>query len=211
MRKLLSLFLLLLLITAAGFAACVYLIQQAGKGRVYDRAEAIPPRDCGLVLGTSAHLGNGDQNPYFRYRIAAAAKLYHLGKVKHLLLSGDNRTHTYNEPADMKRALVAQQVPAAAITLDYAGLRTLDSIDRAEKVFGLKHFTIISQRDHDERALLIARHYGIDAIAYAADDVDFQYAKMAHLHEWLAQIKVVLDLFILHTEPRHLGPRVTVN
>jgi SanA protein len=110
----------------------------------------------------------------------------------------------------MKRALLAQHVPSAAITLDYAGLRTLDSVDRAEKVFGLKRLTIISQRDHDERALLIAQHYGIDAIAYAADDVAFSYAERAHIHEWLAQIKVILDLFILHTQPRHLGPRETV-
>ena len=82
----------------------------------------------------------------------------------------------------MKRALIAQHVPPGVITMDYAGLRTLDSIDRAEKVFGLKRFTIISQREHDERALLIAKHYGIDAIAYAADDVGFEYAQRAHIH-----------------------------
>jgi SanA protein len=102
-------------------------------------------------------------------------------------------------------------VPSGVITLDYAGLRTLDSIVRADKVFGLKRFTVISQRDHDERALLIAKHYGIDAIAYAADDVDFHYAVRAHIHEWLAQVKVVLDLFVLHTAPKHLGEREVVH
>jgi SanA protein len=94
--------------------------------------------------------------------------------------------------------------------MDYAGLRTLDSIVRAEKVFGLKRFTIISQRDHDERALLIAKYYGLDAIAYAADDVDFHYAVKAHIHEWLAQVKVVLDLYVLHTQPRYLGEKEVV-
>jgi len=205
MRKLLSFFLLLVLLAAAGFAACTYLIQQAGKGRVYDRADEIPVREVGLVLGTSEHRLDGGDNPYFKYRIEAAAKLYHMGKVKHLLLSGDNHLNGYNEPADMRRALMAQQVPSGVITLDYAGLRTLDSIVRADKVFGLKRFTVISQRDHDERALLIAKHYGIDAIAYAADDVDFHYAVRAHIHEWLAQVKVVLDLYVLHTQPRYLG------
>ena len=111
----------------------------------------------------------------------------------------------------MRRALIAHQVPAGVITLDYAGLRTLDSIVRAEKVFGLRRFTIISQRDHDERALLIAQYYHIDAIAYAADDVAFQYAERAHLHEWLAEVKVVLDLYILHTAPAHLGPREVIH
>jgi len=210
MRRLLFLFLLLGLLAAASFAACAWLIQQAGRGRVYDRADTIPPRDVGLVLGTSEHRVDGGDNPYFKYRIEAAAKLYHLGKVKHLLVSGDNHLHGYNEPEDMKRALVAQRVPPGIITLDYAGLRTLDSIVRAKKVFCLNRFTIISQRDHDERALLIARHYGIDAIAYAADDVSFEYARQAHIHEWLAQIKVVLDLFVLDTAPRHLGGREVI-
>jgi SanA protein len=210
-RRLFFFLLILVIVIAVGFAACVYIIQQAGKGRVYDRAYLIPAREVGLVLGTSEHRPDGGDNPYFKYRIAAAAKLYHMGKVKHLLLSGDNHLNNYNEPADMRRALIAQDVPPGAITLDYAGLRTLDSIVRAEKVFGLKRFTIISQRDHDERALLIAKHYNLDAIAYAADDVDFQYAERAHIHEWLAQMKVVLDLFVLHTAPAHLGAREVIH
>jgi SanA protein len=211
MRKLLSFLLFLFLVVGAGYFACVYIIQQAGKGRVYDRVDILPPREVGLVLGTSEHLRGGGDNPYFKYRIEAAARLYHQGKVRHLLVSGDNHLDGYNEPADMRRALIAQDVPSGVITLDYAGLRTLDSIVRAEKVFGLKRFTIISQRDHDERALLIARHYGIDAIAYAADDVDFRYAVRSHIHEWLAQVKVVLDLFVLHTAPAHLGGREVIH
>ena len=210
MRKLLLFLLLVVILVAAGFAVCAWLIQQAGKGRVYDRVDTIPPREIGLVLGTSEHRLDGGDNPYFDYRIAAAAKLYHMGKVKRLLVSGDNRLNNYNEPEDMKRALIAQHVPPGIIYLDYAGLRTLDSIVRAKKVFGLSHFTIISQRDHDERALLIARYYGIDAIAYAADDVEFQYAEQAHIHEWLAEVKVVLDLYVLHTAPKHLGARITI-
>ena len=211
MRKLLTFLLILVLLGAAGYAVCVYIIQQAGKGRVYDRPDMVPAREVGLVLGTSEHRRDGGDNPYFKYRIDAAAKLYHLGKVKHLLVSGDNHLNGYNEPADMRRALIAEAVPPAIITLDYAGLRTLDSVVRAEKVFGLKRFTIISQRDHDERALLIARHYGIDAIAYAADDVPFQYAQRAHIHEWFAQVKVVLDLFVLHTKPKFLGGHEVVH
>jgi len=198
-------------IAAMVYLVCNYLVEQAGKGRVYDRADVIPFREWGVVLGTSEHLRGGGDNPYFKNRIEAAVKLFQLGKVRHLLVSGDNHTEGYNEPVDMQRALVAAQVPAGVIRLDYAGLRTLDSIVRAEKVFGLKRFTVISQREHDERALLIAKYYGIDAIGYAADDVDFQYAVRAHIHEWLAQVKVVLDLYVLHTEPRYLGAKEDVN
>jgi SanA protein len=211
MRRLLTFLVVLVLLTAGIFAGCAYFIARAAKGRVYDRADVIPAREVGLLLGTSEHRRDGGPNPYFQHRIDAAAKLYHMGKVKRLLVSGDNHLHGYNEPADMKRALIAARVPANVITLDYAGLRTLDSIVRAEKVFGLRRFTIISQREHDERALLIAEHYGIDAIAYAADDVSFGYAVRAHIHEWLAQVKVVLDLFILHTAPKYLGGRETIH
>ena len=211
MRRLLFFILVLVAVIASGFAVCAYIIQQAAKGRVYDRADILPAREVGLVLGTSERRRDGGANPYFKYRIDAAAKLYRLGKVKHLLVSGDNHLNGYNEPADMRRALIAENVPAGIITLDYAGLRTLDSIVRAEKVFGLKRFTIISQREHDERALLIAKNYGIDAIAYAADDVTFQYAERAHIHEWLAEMKVVLDLYVLHTRPRYLGGREIVH
>jgi len=211
MRKLFLLLLLLVILVAAAFAACAWYIQRAGKGRVFDRADIIPAREVGLVLGTSEHLRGGGDNPYFKNRIDAAAKLYHMGKVKHLLVSGDNRTKDYNEPEAMKQALVAQHVPPAVITMDYAGLRTLDSIVRAEKIFGLKRVTIISQREHDQRAILIAEHYGMDAIAYAADDVAFDYSKMSHVHEWLAQVKVILDLFVLNTEPKHLGTKEVIH
>jgi len=210
LRKLLFLFFLLLLLAFAGFAACAWLIQAAGKGRVFDRADLIPAREVGLVLGASEHLRGGGENPYFQKRIEAAARLYNLGKVKRLLVSGDNHLRGYNEPEAMKRALIALHVPPGAITMDYAGLRTLDSIVRARKIFGLRQFTIISQRDHDDRALLIAEHYGINAIAYAADDVSFAYAQRAHIHEWLAQVKVILDLFLLHTAPKYLGAKETI-
>ena len=51
---------------------------------------------------------------------------------------------------------------------DFAGFRTLDSVVRASKVFQVPSFTIISQKFHCERALLIAKHYDIDAICFTA-------------------------------------------
>ena len=125
--------------------------------------------------------------------------------MKHLLLSGDDSN---NEPADMRRALLLRGVPARAMTLDGDGLRTLDSIARAKEIFGLKRFTIVSQRDHDERALLIAQHFDIDAVAFVAGAVPFEHAVRAHIHEWFARVKVVLDLYILGTRPKHLGAKV---
>ena len=62
-------------------------------------------------------------------------------------------------------------VPEDRIVADYAGLRTLDSVVRAKKVFGLSEFCIITQRDHALRASYIARANGIDVVAFPAKDV----------------------------------------
>ena len=64
----------------------------------------------------------------------------------------------------MKQALIEAGVPGRAkITCDYAGFRTLDSMVRAKEVFGQTQILIISQRFHNERALYLAKGYGIDA------------------------------------------------
>ena len=211
MRCLAKLFVLALLgFAAALFLLCQLFVVSAGWGRLYTSVNELPARDVGLVLGTSEWLSGGRKNPYFKNRIDAAAELYRAGKVRRLIVSGDNRQQNYNEPAGMRRALITQNVPERAITSDFAGLRTLDSIVRAKEVFGLTKFTIISQRQHDERALLIARHYDIDAIAFCAKNVSLRDAFRTHVREWLARVKVMLDLYILHTPPRHLGPKITL-
>lgn len=200
---------LLMLAALAGvlFLASNLALMLAARDRLYASADAIPARDAGLVLGTSPKLGNGEANPFFKYRMDAAAELFRRGRVRHLLVSGDNRARDYNEPAAMRDALQIRGVPARAITLDFAGVRTLDSIIRAREIFGLKKFTVISQRGHDQRALLIAKYYDMDAIGFCARDVPFSLSWKAHIHEWFARVKVVLDLYFFHTAPRHLGAR----
>ena len=199
-----------LLVAVAFFAACQYYVVRSGKTRLYSSVQDIPSRDIGLLLGTVEQLRGGGPNPFFRNRVEAAADLYKHGKIRHLLVSGDNHRRGYNEPEDMRKALLAAGVPDRAITQDYAGLRTLDSVVRAKEVFGVSNFTIISQRDHDQRALLIADHYSIDAIAFCAPEVPLKNSIKAHIHEWFARVKVVLDLYLLHTRPKHLGTRVMV-
>ena len=86
-------------------------------------------------MGCARYLANGRQNLYFRYRIEAAAELFHTDKVRHILVSGDNSIDTYDESTDMMEALVEKGVPADRIVRDYAGFSTLDSVVRAKAVF----------------------------------------------------------------------------
>lgn len=188
-------------------AGCQWLVVRTGNGRLYSEVGKTPQRDVGLLLGTSEKQGNGNSNPFFEYRIAAAAELYQAGRIRHLLVSGDNHRRDYDEPAMMKSALMAKGVPESAITVDCAGFRTLDSVIRAQKVFGLSKCTIISQRFHNQRALFIARYYGLDALGFCAADVPLRYGLRIQIREALARIKAVLDLYIFHISPKFLGER----
>jgi len=175
---------------------------------VYRDISTLPSHDVGLVLGTIRLLRSGSVNPHFQARIDAAAALYRAGRVKHLLLSGDNHRRGYDEPTDMKEALLAKGVPESAMTLDYAGFRTLDSVVRAKKVFGQTKLTLITDDFHAPRAVFLSRHSGIDAVAFSAEPVSMNRSIRSRVRELAARVKAVLDVYVLHTRPKFLGERI---
>lgn len=186
---------------------CNIWIVKSTQEKVYSDLELLPDHRMALVLGTSHRSAGGGPNPFFQKRIEMAAMLYSMGKIDHFILSGDNSTRYYNEPVEMKKALIRQGVPASAITLDYAGLRTLDSVVRSKKVFGQNKITIITQPFHSYRALFISRYYDMDAVAMVADDPELDKTFKVRLREYLARTKAVLDLYVFKTDPRFLGEK----
>jgi vancomycin permeability regulator SanA len=174
---------------------------RAADGKIYTKIENVPAQDVGLVLGA------GPGSLYFEDRLDAGAALYHAGKVRHLIVSGegDPQDPYGSETALMQTGLIKRGVPKAAITRDDAGYRTLDSMARARKVFGLKSVIIVSQPFHLPRAIYLAQEWGLDAVGYAAVDPggDFYHT---YFREWGARIKAVLDAQFLNTPPRLLGP-----
>lgn len=201
-----------LAVLAAGLSvpASAVLIRRAADGRVYDDVTAVPARRVALVLGCARTLGNGRTNLFFRHRVRAAAGLYHAGRAEFIIVSGDNHRAGYDEPGDMKQDLVALGVPAERIYCDYAGFRTLDSVVRARTVFGQTQITVVSQAFHNERALFIARHHGVDAIGFNAPGVGRRYSFTTLCREQFARVKTVLDVFVLRTPPKFGGPPVTI-
>lgn len=181
--------------------------RSAAKCRVFRTVGEIPAREVALVLGTGKYTKQGRLNLHFKQRIEATAALYHAGKVRHLLVSGDNHVSTYDEPTDMRNALVEAGVPESAITRDYAGFRTLDSVVRAKNVFALEQYTIVTEEFHCPRALWIAQEHGLDAVAFAAPDPGFRWSAKVKARELLARTWCGLDLFVLDREPRFPGPR----
>ncbi|NIA44068.1 MULTISPECIES: outer membrane permeability protein SanA [Providencia] len=175
---------------------------------IYEDIEKLPSRDVGMVLGTSKYYTSGVTNLYYSYRIKGAAEAYRSGKVKYLLLSGDNGAHNYNEPINMRKDLIKEGVPASKIVLDFAGFRTLDSVVRTKKVFDTDNFTIITQRFHCERAVFIAKHKGIDAQCLAVPTPEGMYRVRAR--EVFARLGALADLYILKREPKFLGEQESI-
>ena len=170
------------------------------EGQIYFSIHALPANDVGLVLGTSKFVRTGKENLFFRYRMEATARLWKEGKVKYLILSGNNDSEYYNEPADMQQALVRLGIPASVMTLDYAGYRTFDSVVRCKDVFNQEKITIISQNFHNARALYIGNHEGIDAVAFAAQDVPDGYSLRTLVREYLARPYALLDVYVLRPQ-----------
>lgn len=187
-------------------AANVWVVLSS-RDRIFDSFVNVPSNPVAVVLGTSNKLINGQPNPFFEARIKAAAQLYLDGKAQHLLLSGDNRSRYYNEPMEMKKALLKMGVPDSVITLDYAGLRTLDTIVRCKEIFGQNKITIITQPFHCYRALFISDFYQMDAVALMADEPTLQTGAKVYVREYFARAKAVLDLYVLKTEPRYMGEK----
>ena len=184
-----------------------HLCRSAAAGRIFHSVENVPYHDVGLVLGTGKSTRHGTPNLHFKQRMDAAVALYRSGKVRHLLVSGDNHIAGYDEPTDMRDALAAAGVPTNAITCDYAGFRTLDSVVRAKRVFGLSGCTIVSEEFHCPRALWIARRQGLDAVAFAAPDLQSQrWMLPVKTREALAGVSCGLDLYVFHTRPKFPGP-----
>ncbi len=183
-----------------------HICRSAASGKIFRAVEAIPTNDVALVLGTSKKTSRGNPNLHFNQRIEAAAALFKSGKVRHLLVSGDNSVKDYDEPTDMRDALMAAGVPKEAITCDYAGLRTFDSVVRAKTVFGQTNFTIVTEEFHCPRSVWIARRHGLNVVAFAAPDLSVRWSARVKIREVLARVWCAIDLYVVNRQPKFAGP-----
>ena len=178
-------------------------ITRNASSRLYHLVEETPECQVALVLGTSK-FASGNVNRYYRARIEAASELYHAGRIRAILVSGDASTRYYDETTTMQRDLIDLGVPEDYIMLDYAGVRTLDSVFRAKKVFGLERVIVVSQQFHCERALYLADAVGLAATGFCAEDTPFSRSLAVRGRESLARVMAFIDLYIFDTQPRSL-------
>lgn len=209
LKKIIKFGFLLGILIFVGVLGADWLVSHSVQGRLYHSTNEIKYNKVGMLLGTGKYLSSGHINLYYRYRIEAAAALYAAGKIDYLLVSGDNSRKDYDEPSAMKDDLMKAGIPSDRIYLDYAGFRTYDSVIRCKEVFGQSGITVISQAFHNERAVFIAQHKGVDAVAFNARDVDVRYGFKTRLREKLARVKVILDL-VFGKNPKYLGEKIEI-
>ena len=178
---------------------CNQIVVSNAEGKVFSDIDSIKYNKVGLLLGTTPQARIGRiTNYFFIYRIDAAEQLYKAGKIEKILISGDeNSLDGINEPECMRDSLVARGVPADSIILDGKGYRTICSVVNANKVYGLKSFTIISQEFHNERAIYQAEHLGLDVEniqAYNAKMPKSRRAFLTTIREYFARVKMFIDL-----------------
>ena len=177
-------------------------VEKESKGRTYDELSEIPGNATGLVLGTSKRVRGGGENLYFKYRMQAAVELFKAGKIKFIIVSGDNSIMEYNETRDMKNSLIQMGIPEDKIVEDFAGFSTLDSVLRAKEVFGQDSLTVISQEFHNERAIFIGKNHDIYSLGFNAKDVPKRYGTVTVTREYFARVKALLDVYILQSMPK---------
>ena len=184
---------------------CNQIVVNNAEGKVFSDIDSIKYNKVGLLLGTTPKARiDRITNYFFIYRIDAAEQLYKAGKVEQILISGDeNSLDGINETECMRDSLVARGVPANAIIQDGKGYRTICSIINANKVYGLKSFTIISQKFHNERAIYQAEHLGLDVEniqAYNAKEPKSTRAYLTTIREYFARVKMFIDLCFTDSE-----------
>jgi len=164
------------------------------KKYLYDNIKNLKKNSVGLLLGTSPYTGKGYPNKYFRLRIEAAALLLKKHKIEYIIASGDNRMKFYNEPQKMKKYLIKLGVSPKKIILDNKGYRTFVSIKRCLEFFHEKKVTIISQKFHNERAIYIAKHFDMQAVAFNAGGYFNKMNLKSILREIFARVKAFLEI-----------------
>ncbi|MFF2556847.1 vancomycin high temperature exclusion protein [Nocardia sp. NPDC058058] len=190
-------------------AGSIAWIRLTTRNLQYDVATA-PPADIAIVFGAQVYR-TGKPSPYLAARLDLGRRLLAAGKVKAILVSGDNGAASHHESEAMRAYLVERGVPAAKIALDGAGFTTYDSCVRAHDVFGVRSAIAVTQDFSVPRTLALCRAAGIDAVAVAdtARTHDDVYRK-CWLRDQLAATKAVYSI-LFRPEPRSSGqPETTV-
>jgi len=175
------------------------------------KIEDIETSDPQVAIVFGGGIENGRPRPLLKDRLDTAANLINQGKARKLLVSGDNRFVTYNEPQAMRNYLINEKhIDPALIQLDNAGRSTYETCERANKIFGLNRAILISESTHLPRAIYTCHSFGIDSTGLSSDGKSSAGLKVGQrFREILARTKATINIYIIG-EPTVLGDKISI-
>ena len=186
------------------------IITRSAGEHIVGSPEDAPPAQCAIVLGARVY-PSGVPAPMLADRLETGIRLYELGKVDKLLLSGDHGQTDYDEVNVMLDYVLERGVPDEDVFTDHAGFDTYDTMYRARDVFRVTDCLVVTQGFHLDRAVYTARALGLQATGVVADIQPYAGEFKNAARDWLARVKAVLQLHITHPEPRYLGPAIPID
>jgi len=162
-----------------------------------------------IVLGAGVR-PDGNPSDALADRLEQALELYHTGKARKLLLTGDHGTRGYDETNCMRRFVLARGVKAEDVFCDHAGFSTHDSMARARQVFGIERAIVVTQAFHLPRALYTAAALGIEAQGAACDRREYQKGLWYALRETGSRTKAFVQSGLLRCAPRIGGEPISI-
>lgn len=172
-------------------------------GDRYRESAQIPHEDVAIVFGAGLS-ADGTPSPMLADRVESGVKLYQSGRIRKLLMTGDNSRISYNEVVAMKRFAHDLGVPIRDITLDYAGFSTYESCYRAHKVFDVHRAVVITQNYHLPRAVYTCRRLGVNAVGLGTPDREIYGLRGMIpylLREMLANVKALSEIHLTRPHP----------
>jgi vancomycin permeability regulator SanA len=200
---------IILVLTAAGLIGLlsIYFINNRIRSQAADKIKDSiteikienPPR-IAIVLGAKVW-ENGEPSHALYDRIVTAVELYRAGRVKKILMSGDNPTENYDEPTAMKATAVKLGVPETDIVLDFAGRRTYDTCYRAREIFGVQKAVIVTQEFHQARSLYLCHSLGVDGISITANRRRYEGERYWMFREFFSTASAWFEINFLPFDP----------
>ena len=200
---------ILLIFIAAGVIAltAIYLInkriESQAAGKMQDSITEIPiesPPRVAIVLGAKVW-ENGEPSNALYDRVVTAVELYRAGRVKKILMSGDNPTENYDEPAAMKATALKLGVPESDIVLDFAGRRTYDTCHRAKEIFEVRRAIVVTQEFHQPRAIYLCNNLGVDSIGITANRRKYEGERYWAFREFFSTASAWFEMNFLPFAP----------
>ena len=175
------------------FVVCNVIVWLTARGKIYKNHNDIVFNEYGLLLGTLPLRYNGEQNKRLLYRVESTVELIRNGKISRIIVSGGTNVKGQNEIEAMTRLLESEGITDDVMEIDPLGLRTYESLKNA-KDKGIGKLTVVSQYNHCQRALFIAKSMGMDCVGFAAKNVYNNKSLIMLMREALARVKMFVDI-----------------